>query len=276
MKNITGLTYILTLSLVAFAAFVLGSCRSTQFSPYMKNNKAFIVDRPMFDVKGVRLGDSTVQISFVTSSSLRTSDRSIRFVEAFIGPDAKHLDDSLQMSTSMAGTPGVDPTVLFIGEAHWDTPAAKRSSRAVADISIVNGTDHIIFRTDIEYRKVEPLDMVAFIRPMADSTIEVGAIAKRVFVPQGEYLPTSESFRVLISDGKGSVVWRSDAGMAFLSVVASVEPQAANAIHRYVMPWNGRDLAGLEIPPGEYHADILVPARPNPYTTSINFTWPLR
>lgn len=242
----------------------------------MKNNKAFIVNRPMFDVKGVRLSDSTVQISFVTASTLRTNDRSIRFVETYIGPDATHLDDSLQMSTSMAGTPGVDATILFIGEAHWDTPAAKLSKRAVADISIVNGTDHIIFRTEIEYQKAEPLDLLPFVTPMADSSVEIGAIAKRIFVPQGEYLPTSESFRVLISDGKGSVVWRSDAGMAFLSVVTNVEPQSANAIHRYVMPWNGRDLGGQELPPGEYHADVIVPARPKSYTASINFTWPLR
>ncbi len=275
--NHTGLFLLLLTSIIV----VTVGCKSTSYSGFMRNNKAIHVDRPIFDIKGVRLSDSTVQLSFMTSSSLRTSDRSIRYVDIYIGPDADHLDDSIMVNPTMAGTPGTDETIIFIGEGLWDTQAARASRSAVAEVSVVTATDHLIFRTNIEYQKAEPLDVKPFATAVggasgAESTIEVGLMAKRIYVPQGEYLPTSESFRVLISDGKGSVVWRSDAGLAFLSVVTLVEPQNANAIHRYVMPWDGRDLGGQMVPDGEYHADLIIPSRPKPYTASISFKWPPR
>lgn len=251
-------------------------CKSTSYSGFMRNNKAIHVDRPIFDIKGVRLSDSTVQLSFMTSSTLRTVDRSIRYVDIYIGPDKDHLDDSIMVNPTMAGTPGTDETILFIGEGLWDTPAARASRSAVAKVSIVTATDHLIFETNIEYQKAEPIDLRPFATAVGDSAIDIGVMAKRIFVPQGEYLPTSESFRVLISDGKGGVIWRSDAGLAFLSVVTLVEPQNANAIHRYVMPWDGRDIGGQKVAEGEYHADCIIPARPKPYTASISFTWPPR
>lgn len=256
--------------------FLIVGCQSTQYSQFTKDNKALIVNRPMFDVKGVRLTDSSVHISFVTTSTLRTADRSLRYVEAYIGPDSEHLNDSVMMVTTMAGIPGVDQTILFLGEGLWDTPAAKASTQAVADISVISGSDHIIFRTNITYQKAEPVDLLPFVIPIGDSSIELGVIAKRIYVPQGEYLPTSETFRALISDGKGAVIWRSDAGMAFLSIVTNVEPQSANAVHRYVMPWDGKDIGGQRVPAGDYHVDFIVPARPKPYTTSMTFRWPPR
>ncbi|MBK6418111.1 MAG: hypothetical protein IPI29_08210 [Ignavibacteria bacterium] len=251
-------------------------CKSTSYSGFMRNNKAIHVDRPIFDIKGVRLSDSTVQLSFMTASTLRTVDRSIRYVDIFIGPDKDHLNDSIMVNPTMAGTPGSDETILFIGEGLWDTPAAKASRSAVAEVAVVTATDHLIFTTAIEYQKAEPVDLRPFATAAGDSAIDIGVMAKRIFVPQGEYLPTSESFRVLISDGKGSVVWRSDAGLAFLSVVTLVEPQNANAIHRYVMPWDGRDLGGQKVPDGEYHADLIIPSRPKSYSASISFSWPPR
>jgi hypothetical protein len=242
----------------------------------MRNKKAIVVDRPVFEVKGVRMSDSTVQLSFMTPSTLRTSDRAIRYVDVFVAPDATTPPDSIMINPSIAGTPGVDAEVFFIGEGVWDTPAARASQRAYATVGVVTATDHIMFNTVIEYQKAEPLELQPFAKASSDTSVDIGATARRIFVPQGEYLPTSEAFRVIISDGKGAVVWRSDAGVAFLSVVTLVEPQAANAVHRYEMPWDGRDLAGNRVPDGEYHADIIIPARPKPYATSFTVTWPPR
>lgn len=264
------------LGLAIITAVAGMGCKSTVYSGFMRDKKAVVVDRPMFELKGVRLSDSTVQFSFMTPSTLRTDDRSIRYVDVFVAPDQRTTPDSIMISPSIAGTPGVDKDVYFIGEGVWDTPAARSSQRAYATVGVVTTTNHIMFNTVVEYEKAEPLSLVPFVSASSDTTLDVGATARRIFVPEGEYLPTSEAFRVIISDGKGAVLWRSDAGMAFLSVVTLVEPQAANAVHRYEMPWDGRDLSGNRVPDGEYHADIIIPARPKPYATSTTVKWPPR
>ena len=260
-----------------FAIFVMMlGCKSTVNSGLMLNTKGYYVERPIFEIKGVRLSDSTVQLSFIAPSSLRAADKAIRYVYFFVGPDEDHLHDSIMANPLMAGAPGVHGEILFLGEGVWDSQAARASSRAVIDVNVVTRTDHAIFRSVVEYREAEPVDILGFAIPVGSSGIDVGVLAKRIYMLQGEYLPTSESFRVLITDGKRNLVWRSDAGLAFLSVVTAVEPQATNAVHRYVMPWDGVDLGGQKVPEGEYTADLIIPSRPKPYATSIKFMWPPR
>ncbi|MCX6139998.1 MAG: hypothetical protein NTX15_04080 [Candidatus Kapabacteria bacterium] len=255
---------------------MIAGCHSTKYTEFMLNNKAYVVDRPIFELKGVRLGDSTVQLSFMTSSSLRTRDRSIRYVEFYVGPDKDHLNDSIMVNPSIAGNASEGGTVLFIGEGVWDSEAARASKSAVVLVSVITSTDHLMYYQNVEYQKAEPVDLAAFVDVIGDSALELGVTVRRVFVPPGEYLPTSESFRVLISDSKGSVVWRSDAGLAFLSIVTVVEPQNANGVHRYIMPWNGRDLSGQIVPNGEYRVDFIIPSRPKNYISSTSIKWPPR
>lgn len=268
--------------LILLAFLTVTGCKTTLSSNFVASGKAIRVDRPIFDIKGVRLSDSTVKLSFISPSPLRTNDRAFRWVEAAIGPDADHLNDTIMFDPSVAGTQGVDATLQFIGDATWDTPAARRSDRAVADVSVVTSSDHLVFRTVIEYGKADPMLLIPFANPIISSTdnskmeIEVGVIAKRVYVAQGEYLPTSETFRVLISDSKGSIVWRSDAGLAFLSIVTSVEPQTTNAVQRYFIPWTGVDLSGNQVSDGDYRVELIIPCRPTAYSASTTFAWPPR
>ncbi len=254
----------------------LCGCKKTEYSSFMKSKKAYKVNRPMFDLRAVRLSDSTVQFSFMTPSTLRTTDRSIRYVDLFVAATPNGKKDSIMVSPSVAGTPGVDETIYFIGEGVWDSPIAKSSRQAFVDVNVVTYSDHIVFSDTIEYTKAEPMELLPFAQHGKESLVELGVTARRIFVPQGEYLPTSEAFRVIISDAKGNVVWRSDAGMAFLTVVGDVQPQSSNAVHRYIMPWNAKDLSGQAVPDGEYRVDMIIPARPTPYTSVLTLEWPLR
>ncbi len=254
------------------AAALLASCKSSFTSPY--GIRALRVDEPIFPIKAVRLKDSTLRLSFITSPRLRTTDPGIRWVEAAIGPDERSLNDTITFALSYTNTPGSETTVTLVGDAPWDTPSARRSASAVADISVVTSTDHLIFRLPLAYQEAQPMDLTPFVVSRGDSALEIGVQAKRIFLLSDEYLPTSENFRVIISDEKGTVVWRSDAGMNFMQAITSVEPQTPNHIQRYAVVWNGQHTMGETVPPGTYKAELIIPARPRAYMNTVEFAWP--
>lgn len=266
------------MALFAVVALLMTACTSTEHSTFLnkgKNkNKAIRVDEPIFNIKAVKLTDSTVRLSFVGTPVLRTDGRVIRHVEAEIGPNENEMNDIIVFSTSNAGAPGVNQTVHIVGSASWDTRAARRSTECVVDVGVLTAEEHLIYRQHLKYEAADPMELSTFTQAVSDTLIEVGVIARRMFVPTGEHLPSSENFRVIISDGKGTVVWRSDFGQAFLSLMSSVEPQITGQMQRYTMPWFGRDMQGNRVPDGTYKAELIIPARPNPYRASVDVSWP--
>ncbi|NQW30091.1 MAG: hypothetical protein HQ472_06220 [Ignavibacteria bacterium] len=270
MKFKSMLTYV---GFLFVAVFVAG-CVKTAYSPHV--HKALRVNEPMFEIRAVKLSDSTVRLSFITDPMLRTADPNIRWVEAAIGPDASSLTDTITFNIGFAGAPGVDATVHVIGDAAWDTRGAKLSKSAVIDMSVVTATSHLIFRHELEYSTAVPMELEPFTMARADTLIDIGAMARRIYVPPGEYLPSSEVFRIIVTDEKGTVVYRSDAGRAFLSVVSTVEPQTPNQMQRYSIPWNGHDLRGNKVNDGTFRAEMLIPAVPKSYNAKIEFQWPPR
>lgn len=270
----------MTLHIIAFvvSSLVVAACTSTEHSTFLNRGKnkgkAIRVDEPIFEIKAVKLQDSTVRLSFVGTPTLRTNGRVIRHVEAAIGPTENELNDIIVFSTSNAGAPGVNQTVSIVGSASWDTRPARKSTECVVDVGVLTAEEHLIYRQRLKYEAADPMELSPFTQAVSDTLIEIGAIARRMFVPTGEHLPSSENLRVIISDAKGNVVWRSDAGQAFLSLMSSVEPQITGQMQRYTMPWLGRDLQGNRVPDGTYKAEVIIPARPNPYRTSIDVPWP--
>lgn len=264
---------LLTACALIVVALSLSSCKNSFASPY--NIRGLRVDGEIFHVTAFKLLDSTVYLSFVGPATLRTKDPAIRYVDIAIGTSENALNDTITFSVVQTGNVG-GSDAHTIGNAVWDTPKARASSSAVGDVSVITGSDHLVFRQLIKYSDAEALLLTPFTTATSDSTIEIGVIAKRIYVPPGEYLPSSENFRVVISDPKGSVVWRSDAGMAFLSVVGNVEPRQTNQVQRYALPWNGRDLQQSIVDPGDYSVTFIIPARPKPYSATSKMQWPPR
>lgn len=259
----------------AIVTVVLGamSCKNSFASPWQI--RGLRVDGEIFHVKAFKLSDSTVQLSFVGPAKLRTKDPSIRYVDAAIGTSADALNDTVTFSVEHIGNPG-GSDAHTVGNAVWDSPTAKRSTSAVADVTVLTASDHLVFRQNIEYSAAEALLLTPFTTTTSDTTIEIGMVAKRIYVPAGEYLPSSENFRVVIIDSKGAVVWRSDAGMSFLAVVSNVEPRQMNQVQRYALSWNGLDLQNNIVEAGDYTVEVMIPARPKSYSTRTTLQWPPR
>lgn len=263
------------LTVCATIAITIGmsSCKQTFASPFQI--RGIRVDREIFHVTAFKISDSTVHLSFVGPANLRTKEPAIRYVDMAIGISAEALNDTVAFSVEYTGTVG-GGDLQSMGNAVWDSPTAMASTSAIADVGVLTASDHLVFRQIIEYSVAEALQLTPFATTTSDTTIEIGALARRIYVPAGEYLPSSENFRVIISDTKGTVVWRSDAGMAFLSVVGSVEPRQTNLVQRYSLPWNGRDLQQDIVEAGDYIVEFVIPSRPKPYSARTTLQWPPR
>lgn len=263
-------------TLIAFTALALylPGCVNTQHSDFTRSAKALRVEEPIYNIKAVRLSDGTVRLSFIGTPTLRTTGRYVKYVEAALGGTEDSMTDNVMFNTTTAGAPGANETVHLVGTASWDTRAAIASKSCWADVSVVTPAEHLIYRVHLEYEASDPMILEPFTQAMNDTTIELGAVARRVFVPPGEYLPSSETFRVIVSDTVGAVVFRSDFERNFLSIVTTVQPTQANQMQRYVLPWNGRDLQGQRIANGWYNVEMIIPAFPKPYRATISMEWP--
>ncbi len=263
------------LAVILLALAITNGCRTAGVSSFATSKKAIRVDRPMFDVFATRLSDTTVQFRFVTTSSLRTVDNSIRYVDLVLGSPTEQ-QDSLLVFPTLARDESNEGSIYVIGEALWESPRLRTLLSVPADIAVVTASDHIIFSQDVEIREPVGLDLYPSIMATTDTSVSFQCLARRVFVPRGEYLPSSEMLRVRVLAENGDVVWRSDEDIAFLALVSLVQPQTAGRLHVYEMPWNGRTSAGKQMRAGTYRAEFIIPARPNEYVAFLDFTWPLR
>jgi len=264
-----------TIAAAVLLCVIASGCRTASTSGFAPSNKAIRVNRPMFDLHATRLTDSSAQFRFVTASTLRADDNTIRYLDLALRTSNLPAD-SLLIFPTIARDESPNSPLYIIGEALWESPQLRTSSTVRADISVVTASDHIVFTQDVEVLDPVALDLYPSVRASNDTTIMFGCLARRVFVPRGEYLPSSEVFRVRVSDEQGQLIWSSDEDMAFLSLVSLVQPQTSGRLHVYEMPWNGVATNGRRIKPGTYTADLTIPSRPLEYGTRITFAWPLR
>lgn len=224
----------------------------------------------------MRLADSSVKLTFVGPARLRTPDPIIRWVETSIGTTENDMTDTLVFTTAQSGAPGVDRTVHLTGHTTWSTPKAKHAATIVCDVSVQTSTDEVIFRQVIPITEARPIGLEGFTQSTSDSTIDIGATVRRIFLPAGEFLPTAEAIRVLVSDENGQVLWRSDVGKVFQQRVGLVPPQRIDEVQRLAVSWDGTDFQGQKVPTGKYTAEVIIPAKPSTYTTTFAFSWVLK
>ena len=262
--------------LVAAVCIVLvPSCRTASVSGFTPSRKAIRVDRPVFDVYASRITDSSAQLRFLTTTTLRATDNTIRYVDINI-KTSDSTYDSLLVFPTLAREDTGDGTLYVVGEALWESSSLRTSSTFQADISVVTASNHLVYSQDISIHAPVALDLYPSVDATSDSTLMFRCLARRVFVPHGEYLPSSEVFRIRILDEHGEIVWASDYDMAFLAIVSLVQPQTSGRLHIYEMPWNGRMLNGRRMKPGRYTAEYIIPSRPLEYRTTREFSWPVR
>jgi hypothetical protein len=231
------------------------------------------VDEPIYDIRALKMSDGSIRFTFVGTPRLRTADPVVRTVYAFVGPTEESMTDSLEFKLIHTGAPGEERTVYLAGDAAWTAPAARTATEVWIEMYVLTGREQLRFRVVKQLEAAAPLELTPFTLRTSTSTIEIGAIARRAFTLKDEYLPTSEQIRLIISTADGEAVWRSDVGQAYTQRVGRVEPERVNELHRYAMEWNGKDMQGVFVPTGTYTAEIIIPAKPQPYRVQTTFLW---
>jgi len=61
--------------------------------------------------------------------------------------------------------------------------------------------------------------------------------------------------------------------MNYMTVVGEVKPAKNGDTERYEMLWTGVTNNNQPAPAGHYTAQLIVPARPLPYSANIDFDW---
>lgn len=262
----------IVLSLVS-ALFIIGTggCRSTFTSAYSKN--ALKVSEPVYELRAMRLPDSTLRVFLVGSPRLRTEDPYVRWMDMAIGLSPDQLNDTIPFNLEFKGVGGRESTVIMMADAKWSSPQAKTANRIYGAVSVVTASNHLIFDFVGDVDNASALELMPFAQALSNSQIAFGTTARRLFLPANEYLPTSESCRVLVYNSKRSIIWRSDAGMNFMQVVTKVEPQAYGETVNHTQIWNGRDMQGNPVPSQLLIIEVIIPARPQPYQTSMTYNW---
>ena len=97
--------------------------------------------------------------------------------------------------------------------------------------------------------------------------------AKRNRTVGKEWMPSSEKFRVIITSAKGGEIYNSSNGMNYMAVVGDVKPAKNGDTERYEMLWPGVTNNKQPAPAGHYTAQLMIPARPLPYSANIDFDW---
>lgn len=120
-----------------------------------------------------------------------------------------------------------------------------------------------------------PLLLTPFVEASGDSLIRFGISAQRRTVVSGEYLPSSEDLRVEVLH-ENKVIWKSNKGMAFLTVIQPVRPENIGESSTYALEWDLIDELGSRLQAGTYTARLMIPSRPAPYLIETSFTWPLK
>lgn len=194
--------------------------------------------------------------------------------------------DEFPMSMTSMGAPGRSETVTTMITGSFSS-AALRGYDSLGIVAQLDGenvhygvepkTAQDVSHYDISHDPADTfaVKLLVSYRRNADSTITFTARALRQRAVEGEYFPSSEHLRLRLINGKGQIVWASNVGMAFLTMVSSVEPTVAGGFHDYTADWNGMADDGLPPPAGTYRLEVLLPVKPLAYATIVELRLPL-
>ncbi|MBU3741346.1 MAG: hypothetical protein FGM24_03560 [Candidatus Kapabacteria bacterium] len=262
----------LILLVVLQAGLLAGGCHRGFSSTY--DVRGIRLGEPVFAVRGMRLSDTTLRLSFATLPTLRTSDPVIRTVYAAVGAAQGFYSDTVDFQLTRKAVPSDSSAVTLIGEAIISVASATEFASPWVDVSVVTASDHVVFPQAVTMIDPSAVELSPFQHVTDDGGIELGAHVQRVWLPEQEYLPSSEDVRVTVFNASGTEVWNSGSGMAFLTMITSVQPQERGDVATVSRIWNGQTSSGTTVPKGTYTAEILIPAIPFPYRSTLDVQWP--
>lgn len=183
--------------------------------------------------------------------------------------------DTLVFSLAGSGAPGNASTRSYTAGVEHVSPDRVQAGSLRAELTVETsaGTWHDTIDVSLSYAMSLALEPFAIYH--ADG-VDVGCMAHRLLPRPDEFLPSSETFRLSIRDRSGTVLYRSDDGMAFLQVITPVEPRMVGEHQRYSIMWRGTSSSGQQVPDGVYTAEMTIPAVPLSYTATMEISWPPR
>lgn len=121
----------------------------------------------------------------------------------------------------------------------------------------------------VENKSDSPLELNPDVR-IENNLLKFSLKAKRNFIVEKEYLPTSEELRIIISDKKGRIIYQSNQGMNYFQVVEQVKPIEIDDTYTY-------ELAS-KIPSGmikgnKYSIQFIIPAKPQFYIKTFEYEY---
>jgi hypothetical protein len=227
----------------------------------------------LHDSSPIMLSSDSQDSLLITASVPPASDGGVYRQVLLYVESNEGVKDSILMQTVTSGV-STRSTSTFV-RCRLPVSIRTRLARSGLSIGFEQGSIMKIHPVQFISRDTSALTLTPFIRPGDEESIAIGVNAARNRMIEGEYLPSSEDIRVVIRSGF-KTIWQSNQGMAFLTVITPVRPESVGEVSIYVLDWDGTDTQGQPLAPGQYTADIIIPARPAPYQTQITFTWPLK
>lgn len=260
----TGLSNVY-IAILVVAAALASSCSTTTTSHRPSVAQTVLYESTKLELRPLEGKEGTYTVNLPPpSQSGTTYSRAVLYFTSTTGNR-----DSIDLTIESSGMrPSVSYRSTFTLPVH--------NTNEPLTIGLEQGTTLIVYPASVAVAESSPLTLTPFVERINDETVAVGVAAKRNALVEGEYLPSSEDLRVVIFGSGMKTLWDSRNGMAYLTVITPVRPEVVGETSRYSIEWNGTAYDGTPLSAGRYTAQITIPAKPAPYSTSIEFTWPLK
>lgn len=203
------------------------------------------------------------------------SIRSVGFI--VFDADGNLIDSLYTERIGRSGLGGGDASLTASAGTEWrPAPPVPQKLRIVMYMRTSGGVwpKEVITSFD-EPLYAEPVVLNLDYAPSGNG-LEFVLTAQRVAeAPEGEYLPSSEAFRIEVYNGP-TLYWSSSRGKAFAQMIGQVEPSEIGGKAEYRAVWPGVDSTGKAAGKGALTVVATIPAKPNPYTVRKEIQWPTR
>lgn len=239
---------------------------------------------PEMSVRRANAADVLIDMTLTGLVSDTAGNRFVRQVNkiqaVIIHPTIGRLDTLTYQLAAGNGENGGPARLVLNAQERWTNAQAIDYDSLYIEtiITVQNGSrygDMQTFMLAPASEKQDPLPPVTLegsVENVTDTSAVFVALASRQRTIPDEYFPSSEKLRVtLLRDG--AIVWSSVQGQFFAQAIYPVEPNLPGKVKRYELLWNGLDNNGKPLPPGDYTAQLMLPVRPYPYSTTIPFPW---